>query len=271
VPHRVVKVEGKRTKERIPQEPIAHRFPAAVDRELFERVNARLSTTEARGKNAKAPVRSIFAGVIKCQHCGGTITRVNKGDWVYLVCAAAHAKAGTCKYESVPYEEAVEAFKRSLGITLDSAPRGNDTAQMNGEIEQLQVELDAGENRINELLEITIADKSSRAARQALQRAEHELDVVRNKLRTLMERRDTLTSTNVKMRLAAVEQALTKDPMDTEGANKALRGAVRRMVMKPQEGRLDILWHHAEQPQDTLFMTSRFDWDANQIEDAAQE
>ena len=54
VPHRVQKVEGKRTKERIPQEPIAHRFPAAVDRELFERVNARLSTTEARGKNAKA-------------------------------------------------------------------------------------------------------------------------------------------------------------------------------------------------------------------------
>jgi DNA invertase Pin-like site-specific DNA recombinase len=33
VPHRVVKVEGQRTKQRIPQEPIAHRFPAAVDRE----------------------------------------------------------------------------------------------------------------------------------------------------------------------------------------------------------------------------------------------
>jgi hypothetical protein len=45
VPHRVVKVEGKRTKERIPQEPIAHRFPAAVDRELFERVRAGLMIT----------------------------------------------------------------------------------------------------------------------------------------------------------------------------------------------------------------------------------
>jgi DNA invertase Pin-like site-specific DNA recombinase len=117
VPHRVQKVEGKRTKERIPQEPIAHRFPAAVDRELFERVNARLSTTETRGKNAKAPVRSIFAGLMKCQHCGGTVTRVNKGEWVYLVCAAAHAKAGTCKYESVPYEEAVRAFTRNFGTS----------------------------------------------------------------------------------------------------------------------------------------------------------
>jgi hypothetical protein len=78
-------------------------------------VNARLSTTEARGKNAAAPVRrSIFAGVLRCQHCGGTVTRVNKGEHVYLVCSSAHAKSGTCKYESVPYEQAVEAFRHKL-------------------------------------------------------------------------------------------------------------------------------------------------------------
>jgi len=130
VPHRVVKVEGKRTKQRIPEDPIPHRFPAAVDRELFERVNARLSTTEARGKNTGAPVRSIFAGVMKCQHCGGTVTRVNKGEHVYLVCSAAHGKSGTCKYESVPYTGAVNAFRERLLETLESAPRGNNTAEI---------------------------------------------------------------------------------------------------------------------------------------------
>ena len=83
-----------------------------------------------------------------------------------------------------------------------------------------------------------------------------------------MERRDTLTSTNVKIRLAAVEKALTREPMDTEEANKALRGAVRKMIMRPQEGRLDILWHHAEEPQETLFFTSRFEWDNNDSEKA---
>ena len=46
-----------------------------------------------------------------------------------------------------------------------------------------------------------------------------------------------LTSTNVLKRLAAV---------NTEEANKALRGAVHRMVMR---GRLDILWHHADEPR----------------------
>ena len=109
-----------------------------MDRELFERVNARLSTSKPRGRNAKAPVRSIFAGIMKCQHCEGTVTRANKGEQVYLVCAAAHAKAGTCRYESVPYAQAVSAFKNHLLWTLDSAPRGNDTAAMDAKIEQIE-------------------------------------------------------------------------------------------------------------------------------------
>ena len=269
VPHRVVKVEGQRTKQRIPQEPIAHRFPAAVDRELFERVNSRLSTTEARGKNAKAPVRSIFAGIMKCQHCDGTVTRVNKGEHVYLVCAAAHGKAGTCPYESVPYDQAVSAFKNHLLGTLDSAPRGNDTAEMDAKIERLKGEVDAGEDVVEELLELTISDRSA-AARQRLRNAERELAETRDALRKLTERRDALTSANVLKRLAAVEKALTREPMDTEEANKALRGAVRKMIMRPQEGRLDILWHHAEEPQETLFITKRFDWNANEMEDVEQ-
>lgn len=51
------------SKERIPQKPIAHRCLAAVDRELFECVNARMRTPRPRG-NANGPVRSIFAGVM---------------------------------------------------------------------------------------------------------------------------------------------------------------------------------------------------------------
>jgi hypothetical protein len=261
----MVQVEGKRAKQRIPEEPIANRFPAAVDRDLFERVNARLSTTEARGKNVTAPVRSIFAGVMKCQHCDGTVTRVNKGEHVYLVCSAAHAKAGTHPYESVPYRQAVDAFLRSLKVTMREAPRGSNTAEMDARIEQLQADAVAGEMLARELLEIRITDKS-RQARDELQRVEIELEATRDTLRKTSDRRDALAGANVKTRLAAVEKALTGEPMDTEAANKALRGAVRKMVMRPQAGRMDILWHHAEEPQETLFYTNRFDWDGNTIE-----
>jgi hypothetical protein len=75
-----------------------------------------------------------------------------KGDHVYLVCSAAHAKSGTCRYESVPYRRAVDAFMRSLRITIKSALRDNDTADMEAGIEQLQVELDAGETRVKRTL-----------------------------------------------------------------------------------------------------------------------
>ena len=57
-------------------------------------------------------------------------------------------------------------------------------------------------------------------------------------------------------RLAAVQAALTAEPMDTEAANKALRTAVRRMTMQPAEGTLEIYWHHADEPQEVRFVTS---------------
>ena len=129
-------------------------------------------------------------------------------------------------------------------------------------LSRLKGEIDAGEDIVKELLELSISDKS-RAAKQLLQTPSASWTRLRDTLRETMERRDALTSTNVLKRLAAVEKALTVEPMDTEEANKALRGAVRKMVMRPQEGRLDILWHHAEEPQETMFVTSRFDWDAN--------
>ena len=87
---------------------------------------------------------------------------------------------------------------------------------------------------------------------------DQELEDVTEYLRKLLERRDTLTSTNVKMRLAAVEKALTAEPMDTDAANRALRAAVRKMIMKPAEGTLDIYWHHADAPQEVRFVTGRY-------------
>jgi DNA invertase Pin-like site-specific DNA recombinase len=270
VPHTVRKVDGKRSKERTPQEPIMHRFPAAVDRELFERVNARLSTTEARGKNANGPVRSIFAGVMKCQYCDGTVTRVNKGHWIYLVCAAAHAKAGTHPYESVPYAEAVDAFCQNISHTIETAPRGKDTRDIEREIEQQLVELDAANDEVETAFDLIISDKS-REARDRLRRAERAREDIEKRLRSLRDHREALTGTNVIKRLAEVEQTLTQAPLDTEAANKALRRAVRKMVMRPQAGTCDIIWQHAEGPQETAFMTSRFDWEANQIENVKQE
>jgi DNA invertase Pin-like site-specific DNA recombinase len=85
--------DGKR--KRKPLEAIEGYFPAVVDPELFERVASRMKVTAARGRNANADPASIFAGVLKCARCGGTVTRVAKGTYVYLVCSRAHRKGRT--------------------------------------------------------------------------------------------------------------------------------------------------------------------------------
>jgi DNA invertase Pin-like site-specific DNA recombinase len=102
-PHIVQRDPQTRRKRRTRLEPVHHRFPPVVDRQLFERVSNRIGTTAARGRNAGAAVRSIFSGMLKCRHCGGTVTRVSKGEHVYLVCSTANSKPRTCRYEALPY------------------------------------------------------------------------------------------------------------------------------------------------------------------------
>ena len=129
-PHLSIKDPLTRRRTRKPLETIDHRLPSVVDRELFERVKSRLETTAARGRNSSREPRSIFAGVLRCQHCDGTVTRVTKGKYCYLVCAAANARGSTCKYESIPYQEAEDSLCLTSPGMIDDAPRGKDTAAL---------------------------------------------------------------------------------------------------------------------------------------------
>jgi DNA invertase Pin-like site-specific DNA recombinase len=131
-PHRALKDDtGKRVRR--PQEPIENYWPAVVDRELFERVSARVGTTTApRGRNAgRAPV-SIFAGVLKCVHCDGAVVRITKGNTAYLVCSKAHARGG-CKRQAVRYRDVESALRESVDTVIEDAPRGHDTEELERE------------------------------------------------------------------------------------------------------------------------------------------
>ncbi|MDD1532001.1 MULTISPECIES: recombinase family protein [unclassified Bradyrhizobium] len=269
-PHRITRAAAGRKKVRTPLEPIHHRLPAAIDRETFTRVADILSTRGTRGRNAGRAARSIFAGVLSCQHCGGTVTRVAKGQHVYLVCSAANARAGTCKYESVPYQEAEDALRLNIRQIIEDAPRGADTSGMQQEIDRQVAAVDAAEAQVRALLSLTIADKSTAAKRQ-LQTAEREHEAAERALMELRERLDRMTSANVANRLRAVEQALCAESLDVVSVNRTLRQAIKTMVMKPASGALLIYWHHAEAPQEIPFHTRRFKWDREQPWEAAEE
>jgi len=241
-PHLSVKDPTTRRRKRKPLDTIDHRLPAVVDRELFERVNSRLETTAARESNSSREPRSIFAGVLKCQYCDGTVTRVTKGEHVYLVCAAANARGGTCKYESVPYQQAQDSFCRTLDLMLADAPRGRDTADLEEAIRHAENVESSNSDLIEELLELMIEDRSI-AARQRLRSLETEMEEARDKAAELKRRLDTMTSASVMRKLNSIWDTLSQSPFNIAEANRVLKQAIRKMVMRPAEARLEIHWN----------------------------
>jgi pimeloyl-ACP methyl ester carboxylesterase len=254
-PHRALKEAGG-VRKREALAPIENYFPAAISSAVFGRVSAQAKTRAARGRNADTEPRSIFAGVLKCANCGGTVTRVSKGQHVYLVCSRANQRAKGCRYRAVPYGTAEEAMRVNAKHIVGNAPRGRDTAELEEEIEGQDVLVGVLLDEAQELLNIYVRDKSE-AARQRLQEKEAELRTERAHLSDLSTRRDALTSVNVKRRLDAARSALEREPINVTEANRALRQAVSRIVMDPEQSTLTIYWHHAEQPSEAVPIDTR--------------
>jgi DNA invertase Pin-like site-specific DNA recombinase len=249
-PHLSTKDPLTRRRTRTALASIDHRLPAAVDRELFERVSSRLETTAARGRNSSREPRSIFAGVLKCQYCDGTVTRVAKGKHVYLVCAAANARGGKCKYETVPYQQAEDSFCGAIDFIIRDAPRGRDTADLEEAIRDAENLESVRSDEMGELLELLIVDRS-RAARERLKVVETQMEKARDNAAELNKRLDSMTSASVMRKLDSISNVLHQSPLDIAEANRVLKQAIRKMVMDPARGRIEIHWHHTDEPQQT--------------------
>jgi DNA invertase Pin-like site-specific DNA recombinase len=238
------------SRSRVPLDPVENYFPAVVERDLFEYAASRAWAIAPRGRNAAVEPKSIFAGLLRCAHCGGTVTRMSKGDDnVYLICSRANRRLG-CKYQAVRYEDAEHALVENATVIIQEAPRGQETASIAQEITNLDVAVDVMADEARELVDELIREKSS-AKRTALREKERELEEARERLRSLRARQDTLAKPYVTKRLLALEQALTRKPLSVVEANKALKEAVSRIVINPESAELALHWHHApEQPTD---------------------
>jgi DNA invertase Pin-like site-specific DNA recombinase len=247
---------GKRKRQ--PLEPIEGYFPAVIDRELFERVASRIGAPAARGRNATAEPASIFAGVLRCAHCGGLVTRVSKGKYVYLVCSKANRKGtGACLYQAVAYKDVEQAFRRNARAIIKDAPRGQETEELEAEIARLEDAASVIADEARELADELIRQKS-RVLRQRLDEKEKELDSARERIRELRAKRKTLAAPYVLHRLRALRDALRSKPFAVADVNKVLKEAVGKIILDPEAGRLTIYWHHApENPTSDVPFYSR--------------
>jgi DNA invertase Pin-like site-specific DNA recombinase len=257
-PHTTTHDETTRARRDEPMAPVENLFPIAVDADTYWRVNRKLSTKAARGRNARQPPKSIVSGIVFCATCGHAVTRVAKGDYVYLVCSRANMRAGEHPYQAVRYDTVEKALKENARSLIREAPRGKSTTALEKEIEEHQANANRVAVWVDELIDLAARNRSPTADRR-LAKAESELKAIQKRLRDLRGQRDNLTTASVKDRLKAVERALTSNT-DVAATNVVLRDAIRRIVLDPVQGELWIRWHHSEEIQGITCVTRHMDW-----------
>lgn len=257
-PHTTTHDETTRARRDEPMEGVENVFPAVVDADTYWKVRRKLSTTAARGRNARQPPKSIVSGIVFCATCGHAVTRVAKGDYVYLLCSRANMRATEHPYQAVRYDTVEKALRENAHRLVKEAPRGKSTSALEKEIDALQANADRVEQWVFDLADLAARDRSPAASRR-LANAERELKGIQKQLRELRAKRDTMTTASVKDRLKAVERALT-GKADVVEVNEALRDAIKRVVLDPQQGHLWVRWHHSDEVQDILCVTRHMDF-----------
>ena len=127
----------------------------------------------------------------------------------------------------------------------------------------MQANADHLESLTFDLAEMVAREKSV-AAKRRLSSAEAELKVLQKSLRDLRAQRDTLTTASVRDMLKAVQEALSSNKDVTE-INQALRQAIRRIMLDPEQGRLWVQWHHSDEIQDILCVSKHTSWKEGEI------
>ena len=247
-PHTLDHVDGR--KVRRPQEPIDGYYPAVVERELFDQVQA-MGATRAplRGKHAAGTVQNILGGLACCPLCGGSMTRVNKGNGSKggspkLVCANAKERGG-CKYASVDYGQVERAivghmgtgFIGELGLGAD-APSGS--ATMDAQMRELDGQIADHEHRLGKLLDAIESEPGSAALAKRLR--EVELKVLELKDRRLELERQATATIGPKSRLEALHKCLASKSLDVPAANSLLRQCAKAVAVDYERKSLIIRW-----------------------------
>lgn len=249
-PHKLhSEASGKR---REPLEAIENYFPAVVKRDVFERVAGKFTTTAARGRNAGKGAMSLVAGLAKCPKCHGTVTRVTKGEHVYLVCAKANARAKGCAYQAVRYRDVEAALTGNAKAIFKDAPRGKSTKDIEKEIAEAAHVLEERMEAASDIASELMSNKSD-TLRRKLAEAEADIQGARGRLRGLRERRDTLSGPVVVKRLNTMRDLLLTKPLNIAEANQALKEAVEYIVIDPEAAELRLKWRHAETTEDISF------------------
>jgi DNA invertase Pin-like site-specific DNA recombinase len=224
---------------RVPAGTVEGYFPAVLDPEVWEQVQAVIaSRAPQRGAHVGKPLHNVFAGLLRCPECGGGVRVQADTRNRYLVCAnryqAACANRISLRYDSAEYSFLIEA--KDL---IRRAPRG---ADLDGKIEAARGEVYGLEEELERVADTLLRVGASATLEGRLQELEGAHRSAREGLAELEARAEAGASRVVTARLKALRAALRTDPLDRAAVNGALRQSVERILV--YSDRLEILWRH---------------------------
>lgn len=223
LPH-LLKRDGTK-KVRKPLAPITGYYPPVVTKQTFARVQALFrSHVPLRGRHAAAGiVRNLFSGLARCPKCGGTMTRVYKGNGskggAYLACALAKTGGG-CEYRAVRYEAVESAFLRDADRVLHEIPAGDEDAKHADSLEATLLYL---EEQRAKLLNTIRKQGSSSKLTARLRQVESELAAQRQEQDELLIERADMLGPVVERKVTNLRAVLRRKPLDRAAANALLR------------------------------------------------
>jgi Recombinase zinc beta ribbon domain/Recombinase len=258
--------DGKVSVRRAALEPVEGYWPAIVERDVFEAVQAMREGTvkPLRGRHAnEGVVRNVLGGVAVCPACGGRMTRIVKsgGGRPYLVCQRAKAKAG-CVYRMVRLENVEKALRDNAAWLIATAPErkpSNNSSdsrategQPDGSLSDGSISLTVRLSRLEQALSATedglevLLDELTRGPSAAVSERVRETEAVMGEMRA---ERDEIEA-RIAMTLGPmVEQRLEKlraaiETWDVAAANVVLRQCVSGVVVDYRTGQLVFQWLH---------------------------
>jgi DNA invertase Pin-like site-specific DNA recombinase len=238
VPHVESHKDGKLI--RTPQEPVPGYFPAVIDADTYERLQALNRRSPMRGRHASAEMRNLLSGLARCPLCDATMTRVSKGpkENAFLVCTRAKVGAG-CEYRAVRYDVVEQTLLNEYRTILEDMPHPD--AHIERLLKDAELAVDVLESKMTDLMELLERCPSDALAARVV--------ALEGDLKEAKKERDEVTARAaqserkaIALKVKALSVAMRARPLDRKRINAGLRELLDAAVIDYTTGHLEFRW-----------------------------
>jgi DNA invertase Pin-like site-specific DNA recombinase len=263
-PHTVDRSSGKTV--RAPAgPPIPNFYPAVIDTDTFNRVQALLSANRpVKGSQlhtSRGEIKQLLATLARCPLCDSAMLRENKGKGEPKYLCTKNAAGAGCSVQRVPVKQVEEAIIANARALANSMPAmdpslgervawleqefGNAASECDHMVEQLAA-MTARKEKIPSAFTKHAAALESKRDALAAEYEAVQAELRQNETKFVRKRTENM---------ATCVTWYGTDPSDIVAANAALRECFEKVVIDWQHGVLRFHWRHGPPPSEIPFGT----------------